>query len=223
MLKEMFIELVVFAMLTGLEYLVAHRLVHFAARGPKKQKKQSLRKPERPVACTGLMRMFSDGHKRTRQRPNILLIFPSASWLWAMSGIVAAVSAVLFGHFHGYGVIQFVMDSGDSYDWGVIIALTAMCMVWLAVCIATKHAVSWMLVKDALRIAAELEKAGNSIVARQEYSVTEVLALLPWAIKQERKERLAANGRETGVFAVMAFFEDAVDGFVHLASVDATN
>ena len=115
------------------------------------------------------------------------------------------------------------MDSGDSYDWGVIIALTAMCMVWLAVCIATKHAVSWMLVKDALRIAAELEKAGNSIVARQEYSVTEVLALLPWAIKQERKERLAANGRETGVFAVMAFFEDAVDGFVHLASVDATN
>lgn len=223
MIREMCIELVVLFVLTGLEYLVAHRLVHFVARGPKKQKKQSLRKPERPVACTGLMRMFSDGHKRTRQRPNILLIFPSASWLWVMSGIVAAVSAVLFGHFHGYGVIQFVMDSGDSYGWGVIIALSAMSMLWLAVCIATNSVVSWLIVADALSVTAELEKAGNSIVARQEYSVTEVLAMLPWAIKQERKERLAANGRETGVFAVMAFFEDVVDGFVYLASVDATN
>ncbi len=221
MLKEMLIELVVFAMLTGLEYLVAHRMVHFAGRH-KKQSPMQPSKPKRSAACVELARAFARRHKRL-QRPNMLLIFPSASRLWAMSGIIATVPAVLFGHFHGFGVIQFVMDSGDSYDWGAIIALTAMCMVWLAVCITTKHAVSWMLAKDALRIAAELEKAGNSVIAKQEYSVIELPALLLWAVKQERKERLAINGRETGMFAVMALFEDVVDGFVYLASVDATN
>ncbi|MBR6168720.1 hypothetical protein IKQ74_02135 [Candidatus Saccharibacteria bacterium] len=130
---------------------------------------------------------------------------------------------MLFGHFHGFGIIQFTMDSGDSYDWGVIIALSAMGMLWLAVCVATNSVVSWLIVADALSVTAELEKAGNSVATRQKYSVTELPALLLWAVKRERRERLAANGRESGIFAVMAFFEDVVDGFVYLASADATN
>ena len=234
MAKELFFELVVLVTLAALEYLVAHRSMHVAARKKtKKQPPKQPRKPKRSAACVKLAQAFARRHKRL-QHPNMLLIFPSASRLWVMSGVVATVPAVLFGHFHGFGVIQFVMDSGDSYDWGVIFALSAMSMVWLAVCVATNSVVSWLIVADALGVTAELEKAGNSVAARQEYSVTEVLArlpwavkqvlaLLPWAVKQERKERLAANGRETGVFAVMAFFEDVADGFVYLTSVEATD
>ena len=222
MVKELLFELSLLFALAALEYLVAHRSVRLVARGIKKQPSKQPRKPKRSAACVGLTRAFARRHKRL-QRPNMLLIFPSASRLWAMSSVVATVSAVLFGHFHGFGIIQFTMDSGDSYDWGVIVALSAMSMLWLAVCVATNSVVSWLIVADALSVTAELEKAGNSVATRQKYSVTELPALLLWAVKRERRERLAANGRESGIFAVMAFFEDVVDGFVYLASADATN
>lgn len=222
MIKELLFELAVLVLLTGLEYLMMRSVRVVARKKTKKQPPKQPRKPKRSAVCVKLARAFARRHKRL-QDPNMLLIFPSALRLWVMSGVVATVSAVLFGHFHGFGIIQFTMNSGDSYDWGVIVALSAMSMLWLAVCIATNGVVSWLIVADALSVTAELEKAGNSVVARQEYSVTEVLALLPWAVKQERKERLAANGRETGVFAIVAFFEDAADSLAYLASVEATD